>query len=658
MKKTLIILIITTLYASPLFSFSDESKADLRRAADWWEKRADELNVRLGELERENPDPSNPDDKTWQEYLKVMNEIKTAQEKQKLYRDTARFDYTRSIIKETVQVYKPAADFMEFTFSRGVELVNALISQSWQDLVKIAVDSVLRTRIRTKIRSKLGCTEPVPGLENWLIIMSFGEDPWSTTVDQAVLNWAKGEAQGKAMLLSLQAEKGRQIYKEYLEKPQSVAAAAKAGGNSLQWLEDKTKVTGEKVMNVLGLATFVSDIGSRMWISFEMSGSIDDTLSNLGALKQKYKENKTDLSCEDLFLVWSKQKTISLEDPEEQKRLEKLKTGLDFFVKKIPGWYNNKTVPKHFEEIVRMIPIAEELGEFDTAENLRDILIEFEYKKLTPEEIESSEKQSLIEETRGYLVSNLKTLRNFLQKKYYDDANSMWNTVTTRWDELVNLGYKIEADTEIQDLWTEVQKLKGKGSDQTDTEETSKGSQSSSISKLAAEEKIFESYMKAGDFDRAKSSFTRMDYLMDPDVPEADRQKFLFINDAIKFALRDKNMSLEDLYRYNSTKGNPYYGEFKKTILKYMNAMLSAKKKNDLVKYYDLYDSYEKYLGEAAKYGIDYDDMEKDEAFLDQIDAIESQIAEYDADASDSGDSSGEGGWEKNSDGSTSNSFF
>ncbi len=650
MKKIILYFIFTSLIIMPLFSFSDESKADLRRAADWWEKRADGLNVKLGDLERENPDPSNPNDKTWQEYLKVMDEIKTAEEKQKLYRETARFDYTRSIIKDTVQVYKPAADFMEFTFSRGVELVNALISQSWQDLVKIAVDSVLRTRIRAKVRSTLQCSEPVRGLENWLIIMSFGDDPWSSTVDQSLLSWAKGEAKGKAMLLTLQAEKGRQIYKEYLKKPESVAMVAKAGGNPLLWLENKTKVTGEKVMNTLGLVTFVSDLGTRLWLSFEMNDSIDDTLSNLAALKTKYKENDKDLSCEDLFLVWSKQKTISLEDPEEQKRLEKLKTGLDFFLKKIPGWYTNKTVPKHFEEIKRMIPIAVELGEYSTAQNLKNILTEFNYKEITPEE-----KQ--ITETRKYLLSDLKTLRNFLQKKYYDDADSMWNTVTTRWDELVNLGYNIDDDKEIQDLWVEVQSLKEKAPDQTDTEKTSGETQSSSISQLAAEESIFESYMQAGNFDKAKSSFTRMNYLMDPNVPEAEQQKLLSINDKIKFALREKDMALDDLYRYNSTKGNSFYGEFKKTVLKYMNGMLSAKKNNDTVKYYDLYDKYENYLLEAEKYGIDSEDINKDEVFSNQIDSIESQILDYNEDASDSSNSS-DGGWQQNADGSTSNSFF
>lgn len=654
MKKILMFLIFTSLLATQLFSFSDESKADLRRAADWWEKRADDLNVKLGELERENPDPSNPKDKTWQEYLKVMDEIKTAEEKQKIYRETARFDYTRSILKDTVQVYKPAADFMEFTFSRGVELVNALIAQSWQDLVKISVDSVLRTRIRAKIRSALQCSEPVKGLEDWLVVMSFGDDPWSTTVDQALLNWAKGEAQGKAMLLSLQAEKGRQIYKEYLEKPQSVAAAAKEGGNPLKWLENETKVTGEKVMDALGLATFVSDIGSRLWLSFEMNDTIDDTLSNLAALRAKYKEKKIDLSCEDLFLVWSKQKTIAMEDPEEQKRLEELKTGLDFFLKKIPGWYQNKTVPKHFDEIKRMIPVAVELGEYSIAQNLKSILDEFNYKEVTPEE-----KQ--IEETREYLISNLKTLRNFLQKKYYADADSMWDTVNERRNKLTELGYKVDTDTEIQKLWTEVQSLKEDTHDRSVSEDTSEEPQSNSLSKLAAEEKIFESYVNAGDFDRAKSSFTKMEYMIDTNISEEEYPQYLAINDAIKDALGKKDMDATDLmYKYNSTKGNPYYETCKKTILKYLNDMLTARKEDDMNKYYEISEKYDNYLSELEKYGIDQDDIYKDASFSEQIDAIEGQILEYDDedDKNSTDTSNGGGGWEKNSDGSTSNSFF
>lgn len=43
---------------------------------------------------------------------------------------------------------------MEFTVGRGVELVTADITQSWTDLVKLAVDSVLRTRMREKYKEK------------------------------------------------------------------------------------------------------------------------------------------------------------------------------------------------------------------------------------------------------------------------------------------------------------------------------------------------------------------------------------------------------------------------------------------------------------------------------------------------------------------------
>ncbi len=459
MKKIILAFVLSMIYILPVFSFSDESRADLRRAADWWEAREDKLNVRLGELERKNPDPSDPNDKTWQEYLKVLDEIKTAEAKQKLYRETARFDYTRSIIKDTVKVYRPAADFMEFTVGRGVELVKALISQSWQDLVKLSVDSVLRTRIRMKIRSILGCDKNVPELENWLVVMGFGEDPWDTTVDQAVLSWARGEAEGKAMLLSLQLEKGRQIYKDFLKKPNLSTQWEAIGKTPAQWLESQTVKPASQVMDVLGLGSFISDLGGRLWISMEMNDSIDDTLENLKALRKKYKEKDVDLNCEDLFLVWSKQKTINIEDPEEKARLEKLKTGLEFFKKKIPGWYQNNTVPDHFEEIVRMIPVAEELGEFDTAENLRDILIEFEYKKMTPEEIAASEKQSLIEESRGYLISNLKVLRNFLTHKNYEDADSQWDITKSRWEDLINLGYNTDTDAEIQGLWKEIEPM-------------------------------------------------------------------------------------------------------------------------------------------------------------------------------------------------------
>ncbi len=593
MKKIIPALLLLAIYILPAFSLSDESKADLRRIADWWEAREDKLNERLGELERENPDPSNPDDKTWQEYLKVLDEIKTAEEKQKLYRETARFDYTREIIKGTVQAYRPAADFMEFTFDRGVELVKALISQSWQDLVKISVDSVLRARIRAKIRSELGCSETVPGLENWLVIMGFGEDPWSTTVDQAALKWAKGDAQSKAMLLSLQMEKGRQIYKDYLEKPQIISAAANAGGDPLQWLEDKTKASGEKVMNALGLATFVTDIGGRLWISLDMEDSVDYTLENLKVLRAKYKEKDIDLSCEDLFLVWSKQKTIDLEDPEEKARLEKLKTGLEFFKKKIPGWYQSKTVPDHFEEIVRMIPIAEELGEYDTAENLRDILKEFGYKKMTPEEIAAAEKQSLIDENRKYLISHLKGLKNLLVHKNYDEVESKWEITKGAWEDLIELGYNTDTDKEIQNLWKEIEPMMKKAAEIENTGDKSNsigaddsGSPAATLKlpvfnevnykdKFLSIAKKYHDEAEDGNYNLAKMYYTAfIAYAMylnkNKNISISQDNKWIDDMGEQYFDLEDD--ILDNLEKANSLKGNPNYGKFRTELLNYISS--------------------------------------------------------------------------------------
>ncbi len=456
MKRLLLILILVSVIVSGAYSFSEESRADLKRAAAWWGERADKLQVELGDIGRRNPDPSNPNDKDWQEYLKITAEILKAEEKQKLYEKTALFNYNRLIARDTVQVYRPVGDFMEFTFGRGVELVTAIVTQSWTDLVKLSVDSVLRTRIRGKIRSVLGCSEPVPELEKWMVVIGFGEDPWATSFDQAIVNWAKGDVQGKAMLLALQGEKGRQIYKDLLNNPRPIYLG---GATPSQWLESKSRKSAEEITDKLGLATFIGEMAGKMWISYEMDDSIDDTLQNLKALKDKYKENGNDLSCEDLFLVWSKQKTIDPADPQEKKRLDDLKLGLKFFLKKIPGWYDSKTVPDHFEEIVRMIPIAEELGENSTADNLRDILIEFEYHKMTPEEIKASELQAQIEETRKYLISNLKVLRNYLRIEENGEVESQWNMTADKWNELTELGYDTDSDTEIQNLWNEIQVL-------------------------------------------------------------------------------------------------------------------------------------------------------------------------------------------------------
>ncbi len=455
MKKLILIIILLTVIIPFTFSFSEESRSDLKRAAAWWGEIGDKLQVQLGDIGRKNPDPSNPNDKNWKEYLRITAEIQKAEEKQKLYEETSRFNYYRSISRDTAQAYKPIGDFIEFTADRGMELVIAAVTANWTDLVKLSVDSILKTRIRGKIRSILGCSETVPELENWLVVIGFGQDPWETTFDQALLNWAKGDADGKAMLLSLQLEEGRQIYNKFRNTSQKISNLTNPAG----WLESATKRPAEEIMNKLGMVTFVADMAGKMWISYEMDESIDSTLQNLKAMKEKYKEKETELSCEDIFMVWSKQKSIDLIDPEEKKNQEELKLGLEYFLKKIPGWYSSKTIPDHFDEIVRMIPIAEKLGEHSTADNMRDILIEFEYKAMTPEEIAASELQSIIEESRGYLISNLKVLRNYLRTKQYEEVESQWSMTTDKWNELIEMGYDTDNDEEIQNLWTEIQYL-------------------------------------------------------------------------------------------------------------------------------------------------------------------------------------------------------
>jgi hypothetical protein len=459
MKKFILIIILISLIIPFTFGFSEESRADLKRAAVWWGERADKLQFQLGDIGRKNPDPSNPNDKNWQEYLQITAEIQVAEEKQKLYEETARFNYYISISRDTAKTYKPIGDFMEFTVGRGVELVTAVITQSWTDLVKICVDSVLRTRIRGKIRSILDCDETVIELEKWLVVIGFGEDPWANSFDQVITNWAKGDALSKSMLITLQKEKGKQIYENFLEKPNTISFGDQTPE---QWLESKSRKSADDIMDKLGLVVFIGEMAGKMWLSYEMDESIDNTLQNLKAMKDKYKEKGQDLSCEDIFLVWSKQKSIDLVDPidpEDKKKQEELKLGLEFFLKKIPDWTKNKTVPDHFDEILRMIPIATELGEYTTVNNLRELLIKFEYKAMTPEEIADSELHSLIEESKGYLISKLKVLLNFLKTQQYDEIESQWNMTIDNWNELIKLGYNTDTDSEIQNLWIEIQNL-------------------------------------------------------------------------------------------------------------------------------------------------------------------------------------------------------
>ncbi|MCK5675188.1 MAG: hypothetical protein KAH95_17540, partial [Spirochaetales bacterium] len=292
MKKLILIIILLTIIVPFTFSFSEESRADLKNAAAWWGEKADELQYQLGDVGRKNPDPSNPNDKNWKEYLRITAEIQKAEEKQKLYNDTALFNYFRSISRDTAQTYKPVGDFIEFTAGRGVELVIAAITANWTDIIKLAVDSVIKTRIRGKIHSILDCSEPVHGLENWLVVIGLGDDPWATSFNQAISNWAKGNVESKAMVSALQLEKGHQIYNKFLETSNKISDLT----NPEEWLIGAAKKPAEEIMKKLGMVTFLADIAGKIWISFEMNESIDNTLKNLKAMKEKYKEKEQDLS--------------------------------------------------------------------------------------------------------------------------------------------------------------------------------------------------------------------------------------------------------------------------------------------------------------------------------------------------------------------------
>ncbi|MCK5200177.1 MAG: hypothetical protein KAR21_17595 [Spirochaetales bacterium] len=662
MKKLILIVILASIIIPFTFGFSEESRADLKRAAAWWGERGDKLQFQLGDIGRKNPDPSDPNDKNWQEYLRITAEIKKAEEKQKLYEDTALFNYYRSISRDTAQVYKPVGDFIEFTAGRGVELVISAITVNWTDLVKLSVDSILRTRIRGKIRSILGCSETVMELENWLVVIGFGNDPWATSFDQALLNWAKGEADGKAMLLALQGEQGRQIYNKFLGTSHKISDLT----NPAQWLESATKRPAEEIMDKLGLVTFIADMAGKMWISFEMDESIDNTLQNLKAMREKYKEKEIELSCEDVFLVWSKQKSIDLTDPDEKKKLEELKLGLEFFLKKIPGWYSSKTVPDHFDEIVRMIPIASELGEYSTADNLRDILVEFEYHQMTHEEIAASELQSVIEETRGYLVSKLKVLKNYLKTQQYDEVESQWNMTLENWNELINLGYDTDNDTEIQTLWAEIEPLlktipglvednspENLNSDLPILNEVDYKDKFLILAKKYNAAVINKNYNRAKSFLLILKTYNQYLYEEKDISIHPTEEWFKALNKYFDFDY-DIIVMVDDA---NSLLGNPNYNRFKSEIMDYYNEYESTlRSKGREAIDYDLYELETHHSLQWGLMGIDYwEDGFKDPdiyARREEIEALEDSIS--DGDITPTGNS----GTVNNSGSTTSNSSF
>jgi hypothetical protein len=405
------------------------------------------------------------------------------------------------------------------------------------------------------------------------------------------------------------------------------------------------KRPAEEIMKKLGMVTFIADIAGKMWISFEMDDSIDNTLLNLKAMKDKYKENGQDLSCEDIFLVWSKQKSIDLLkplDPEDKKTQEELKLGLEFFLKKIPDWTKNNTVPEHFDEIVRMIPIATELKDYASADILREILIKYEYKALTPEEIAASELQSQIEESRGYLISKLKVLRNFLKTKQYDEVESQWDMTKDNWNELMELGYDTDNDTEIQNLWAEIKPMLSNVPDVTDSNismQNNIGNYDFTTVNLARKNLIH--YMQIKDYDRAKSWNIKLHYalvLIDSynlpqDVLKLDYETSgIYVSNI--FEEHNKTGSFTSFYEYNSFIGNPYGDILLETYFEYLYSILEAVENGNKSMSERIREEMFEYLDEnEEKEGLDFSDIRhyrelvnKKNYLFKKIDEAESKI--------------------------------
>jgi len=116
-----------------------------------------------------------------------------------------------------------------------------------------------------------------------------------------------------------------------------------------------------------------------------------------------------------------------------------------------------------------MIPIAEEIGEYSTADNLRDILLEFEYHQMTPEEIAASELQSLIEAGESKSLSESITVQ-FSKYLYELEAKGLLWT-----DMEKDTTLKAERD-ELERRLDELEKQQQKDYDQDESDQTPGGS--------------------------------------------------------------------------------------------------------------------------------------------------------------------------------------
>ncbi|MCK5672773.1 MAG: hypothetical protein KAH95_05325, partial [Spirochaetales bacterium] len=285
-----------------------------------------------------------------------------------------------------------------------------------------------------------------------------------------------------------------------------------------------------------------------------------------------------------------------------------------------------------------MIPIATELGEHGTANNLRDILVEFEYKAMTPDEIAASELQSLIDESRGYLISKLKVLRNYLNTEQYDEVESMWNMTLENWNELIGLGYDTDSDSEIKNLWAEIKpmlsKVPGITGDTSPGENNQTNTGNSNFAVMKSEKDNFIRYMQSGNFNKAKSAYVKVRYLsriIDYNnlTPEDINLMDSFSRDMDR-ALENNNMDGDDLDNYDSFKGNPYGSEAKAKFLQYMYSLLEAGENRNKNLSESITVQFSKYLYEVEAKGLIWTDMEKDTTLKAEMDALERRMDELD----------------------------
>ncbi len=293
--------------ALPALCLPSETRADLVRYAKRWDSIREQL---VAEKKALGPgDPNNPNDPVRLMSQELSRKIAHAGSKATRYRQASQTEgYYWSIASDTWA--GTTADLTEVTgvfLSKWRQWALPLLTGGWADVTKLAIDSVLRQKIRKGIRARLDCgAKGLARLEDDLVEIVTGSRDTARGANEGYLH---GKALGKSL------DPLKKVYTASVErqmKKKLQAAAVDSTEKVSKWTKGYAKKVTEKVMSRIDAASFAADVGFKLWMWFDLKGQVEAQTSHLANLRKRYSDAGRPLSCDEAYDVWKKKAQVPL----------------------------------------------------------------------------------------------------------------------------------------------------------------------------------------------------------------------------------------------------------------------------------------------------------------------------------------------------------